>query len=104
MISRDLRTITHALVLVAAVLAVMAAALWYRGGALEAEALGRAQPLTTKSPGVPDSGRQRQMIIAELKQLNSRMQAIESALREGDYVVQTKPAAGAGGAAAGGGP
>jgi len=104
MISRDLRTIANALVLVAAVLAVMAAALWYRGGALEAEALGRPQRLTPATPGVPDSGRQRQMIIVELKQLNSRMQAMESALRDGEYVVQTKPAADGGGAAAGGGP
>jgi len=94
MISRDLRNIAHALVLVAAVLGLIAVGLWCRGDALEPEALARPKRLTTEDPGIPDSGRQRQMILAELKRLNSRLEGIESALRDGEYVVQTKPAAG----------
>jgi len=103
MVSRDLRNIAHALVLMAAVLVIIAAGLWFRGGALEPTALAAPKRLTTKDPGIPDSGRQRQMILAELKQLNSRLQAVEAALRDGEFVVQTKPVDGGPGAAGGGG-
>jgi len=101
MISRDLRNIAHTLLLVAAVLGMIAAGLWFRGDALVPEALARPKRLTAENTGIPDSGRQRQLILAELKRLNSRLEAIESALREGAYVVQTKPAVGEAGATAG---
>jgi len=103
MASRDLRNIGHALLLVAAVLALIAAALWFRGGPLEPQVLALPKALSTEDPGIPDSGKQRQMIVAELKQLNNRLQAVEAGLRDGKYLVQTKPAPGEGGADAGAG-
>jgi len=95
MLSRDLRTIAHAVVLVAVVLAVMAVALWFRGGPLEPAAVAGPTRLSTENTGVPDSGRQRLMILKELQALNARLQAVESGLRDGAYVIQTKPADGA---------
>ncbi len=94
MASSDLRTIAHAVVLVAAILAVIAVALWLRAGPLEPQALAKPVRLSTGNTGVPDSGRQRMMILKELQKLNGRLEAVESALRDGTYVIQTKPADG----------
>ncbi len=99
MLDRNLRAIAHGLLLVAAMLALIAVALWCRGPAIETEAAARSKIIAPGRTGVPDSGRQRQTTIAELKTLNSRLQAIDSALRDGDYTIQTKPAEGEGGAA-----
>jgi len=90
MVSRELRTIGHALVLVAAVLAVMALALWLRSGPLESQASARAPAIAPGVTGVPDSGRQRLLMIEELQKLNTRLQAMDTALRDGKYVVQTQ--------------
>jgi hypothetical protein len=102
MIDRSLRTIAHALLLVAAMLALIAAGLWFHDTALEPRAVARPKTISPEATGVPDSGRQRQMIVEELKKLNTRVQGIESALKGGDYVIQTKPVAGEAGAAGGG--
>jgi len=101
MIDRSLRNIGHALLLVAAMLALIAAGLWLRDTALESQAMARDRSITAGDAGIPDSGRQRQMILTELKTLNGRVQAIESALRSGDFVIRTKPVDGAKGAAGG---
>ncbi|MFO8015433.1 MAG: hypothetical protein R6X20_19285 [Phycisphaerae bacterium] len=103
MLERSLRNIAHGLLLVAAMLALIAAGLWFRGADLEPEAVARGKPISTKDTGIPDSGRQRQMIVTELKAVNGRLKAIESALRDGEYTIQTKPLADDG-AAAGGNP
>jgi hypothetical protein len=100
MASRDLRTIAHALVLVAIILGIIAAALWVRGGPVEPRADAGPVPIAPGQTGVPDSGRQRQLIIQELQKLNGRLEAIDAALRDGKYVIETKPAEDAGGAAA----
>jgi hypothetical protein len=97
MVERALRNITHGLLLVAVMLALIAAGLWFRGTALESEAVARGKPISAKDTGIPDSGQQRQMIVAELKTLNSRLQAIESGLRDGEYLIKTQPADGAAG-------
>jgi len=97
MASRELRTIAHALVLVAVMLGLIAAALWLRDDpSLTRPAVGATRRVTTEHPGIPDSGRQRQVIIEELRKLNARLQAIDEALRKGDYQVQTRPVEGAG--------
>jgi len=93
--SRELRTIGHALVLVAGVLAVIALALWLRGGPLEPQAAARGPTISPGMTGVPDSGQQRQRIIQELEKINSRLERLDEALRDGKYVVQTRPAPGA---------
>jgi hypothetical protein len=100
MIARGLTHIAHGLLLVAAMLALIAAGLWFHGADLESEAVARGKPISAEDTGIPDSGKQRQMIVAELKTLNSRLQAIESALRDGEYLIKTKPVE----AAAGGQP
>lgn len=103
MISRNLRAIAHGLLLVAAMLALIAVALWCRGPAIETEAAAGSKIIGPGRTGFAQAGDQRQTIITELKTLNSRLQSIESALRDGDYTIQTKPADDKGRAAAAGG-
>jgi hypothetical protein len=89
MYARHLQAITHGLVLVAAMLALVAAALLLRPVSLTTEA--HAQYRATKAPGdegIPDSGRQRQIMIEQLDTLNRRLGDIERGLRDGAYVVQ----------------
>jgi len=88
--SRDLRTISHALILVAFMLGLIAAALWLRGGGLEPVASAQYQRISTdKEGGIPDAGRQRMDIIAELQKINARLEGIDSGLRGGTYRIQT---------------
>jgi hypothetical protein len=39
--------------------------------------------------GIPDSGRQRETMIEELRKLNDRLAAIEEGLKEGRFQIQT---------------
>ncbi|HUU09173.1 MAG TPA: hypothetical protein VM431_01385 [Phycisphaerae bacterium] len=95
MISRDLRAIAHGLVLVSAVLALIAAALWFRTGPLEPQASAAPNTISTGAGGVPDSGRQRIEMIEQLKALNSRLADVERGLRSGTFVIQTAEQKGA---------
>lgn len=95
MLSRDLRAIAHGLVLVSAVLALIAAALWFRTGPLEPQAAAAAKAISTDGGGVPDSGRQRVDMIEQLKALNGRLADIERGLRSGIFVIQTAEQKGA---------
>jgi len=45
-------------------LALIAAALWFKTGPLESQALARLKAPSTDSPGIPDSGKQRQEMTA----------------------------------------
>jgi len=89
MISRDLRAIAHGLILVSAMLALIAVALWFRTGPLEPPAVAAAKAISTDTTGIPDSGKQRQEMVDQLKVLNDRLKAIEDGLRGGTYVIQT---------------
>lgn len=99
--SHPLNTISQGLVVIAVLLAVIAAALWLRpdfaSPATEPSAhaaFGAA--VTSEGDGIPDSGRQRMMIVQELKTLNAevkalgeRLSAVDKSMRSGDYRVQT---------------
>ncbi len=89
MLTRHLRAIAHGLILVSAMLALIAAALWFRTGPLESQALARLKAPSTDSLGIPDSGKQRQEMTDQLKALNNRLKEIEDGLRNGTYVIQT---------------
>lgn len=89
MLARHVRAIAHGLVLVSAMLALIAAALWFRTGPLESQALARVKALSTDSAGIPDSGKQRKEMVDQLKVLNSRLKEIEDGFRNGTYVIQT---------------
>ncbi len=76
-------------------LGLIAAALWLRGGGLEPQASAQVRRVSTgKEGGIPDSGRQRMDMIAELQKINGRLEAIDSALRGGTYRIQTLEAKG----------
>lgn len=89
MLTRHLRAIAHGLILVSAMLALIAAALWFKTGPLESQALARLNAPSTGSPGIPDSGKQRQEMTDQLKALNNRLKAIEDGLRNGTFAIQT---------------
>ena len=89
MLARHLRAIAHGLILVSAMLALIAAALWFKTGPLESQALARLKAPSTDSPGIPDSGKQRQAMTDQLKALNNRLKGIEDGLRNGTFVIQT---------------
>ena len=93
MLERRLDTISQGLVLIAVVLAVIAVGVWVRADAVESRArAGTAAPTATTDrsvAGIPDSGRQRETMIEELKKLNDRLAAIEEGLKEGRFQIQT---------------
>jgi len=98
-------TVTHGLVVIAVLLAVIAAALWLRpdfaSPAMQHSAYGAPVPADADGPGIPDAGRQRLLMVEELRALNAsvkaldeRLAAIDKALRGGEYRVQTGEAKG----------
>jgi len=90
--TKALQTIAHALVLVALMLGLIAAALWLRPGPLEAQAQAQVRGAATDTGGVPDAGRQRQMMVEQLSAISGRLAEIEKALRDGAFIVQvTEP-------------
>ena len=93
MLERRLDTISQGLVLIALVLAVIAVGVWVRTDGMVSRAhAGTAtttEPTTDRSvAGIPDSGRQRETMIEELRKLNDRMAAIEEGLKEGRFQIQ----------------
>ena len=94
MLERRLDTISQGLILIAIVLAVIAVGVWVRMDGMESRAqAGTAAPGTTTTDrsvaGIPDSGRQREAMIEELRKLNDRLGAIEGGLQEGRFQIQT---------------
>ena len=89
MLAKHLRAIAHGLILVSAMLALIALALWFRTGPLEAQALAKPRAISTEATGIPDSGKQRQAMIEQLRAVNERLLSIQDGLRNGAYVIQT---------------
>lgn len=89
---RQLQAVSHGLVLVAAMLALIALALWLKPGPLEATAMAGTPAARAGAEGVPDTGRQFQAMIEQLESLNRRLGDIEKGLRDGSYVVQVNDA------------
>jgi len=94
MLERRLDTISQGLILIAVVLAVIAMGVWMRSDGVESRAhAGTAPPTETTTDrsvaGIPDSGRQRETMIEELRKLNDRLAAIEEGLKEGRFLIQT---------------
>jgi len=97
--ANPLQTIGQGLVVIAVLLGVIAAALWLRpdfGSPTESTAHAAYGVAENDGPGLPATGRQRLMMVAELKHLNAqvkslsdRLDAFDKALRAGDYRVQT---------------
>jgi hypothetical protein len=90
--SRHLQAIAHGLVLVAFMLGLIAAALWFRTDSIEpkVQAQTAPRPLSPGADGggIPDSGRQKLILIEQLDTLNKRLADIERGLREGSYSIQ----------------
>lgn len=94
MLAKGLDTISQGLILIAVVLAVIAVGVWVRTDGMESRAhAGTASPTETTTDrsvaGIPDSGRQRETMIEELRKLNDRLAAIEEGLKEGRFQIQT---------------
>jgi hypothetical protein len=94
MLAKELGTISQGLILIAVVLAVIAVGVWVRADGMESRArAGTATPTATTTDrsvaGIPDSGRQRETMIEELRKLNDRLAAIEEGLKEGRFQIQT---------------
>jgi len=75
------------------VLAVIAVGVWVRADGLESRVhAGTATTTATTTDrsvaGIPDSGRQRETMIEELRKLNDRLAAIEEGLKEGRFQIQ----------------
>jgi len=87
--SNHLRAISQGLILIAVMLGLIAAALWFRSGPLESGAQARTPTASSESSGIPDAGLQRREIIEQLQMLNERLADVERGLREGAFVVQT---------------
>jgi Flp pilus assembly protein CpaB len=91
--SKHLQTIAHALVLVAVMLGLIAAALWFR---LEPSAFqNQAQAQSTarvmsasQDGGIPDAGKQRQLQLELLQAISQRLADIEKGLRDGSFSIQ----------------
>ena len=94
--SRHMQSISQGLILVAVMLALIAAALWFRPGPIEPAAQAQVRGAVAQGEGVPDSGRQRQMMIEQLDTLNKRLAEIERGLRDGSFTVQVVDQRGAG--------
>ena len=91
-----LRAISQGLILIAVILGLIAAALWFRSGPLESGAQARTPTTSSESSGVPDAGLQRREIIEQLVKLNDRLADIERGWREGAFIVQTMEPKGTG--------
>jgi hypothetical protein len=94
MLAKQLGTISQGLILIAVVLAVIAVGVWVRADGMESRAhAGTATTTATTTDrsvaGIPDSGRQRETMIEELRKLNDRLAAIEEGLKEGRFQIQT---------------
>lgn len=89
-----LRTIGHGLMLVAAMLALIAAALWFRPPSAQQAAYARAIGTNDRGLGIPDAGRQRLQMIQELENLNTRLGRIEQGLKTGAFRIEVVPAEG----------
>jgi len=88
--SKHLQTIAHGLILVSVMLAVIAAALWFQSDALESKVQAQMRAAAPREDtGVPDSGKQRLLLIDQLDTLNRRVADLERGLREGAFVIQT---------------
>jgi hypothetical protein len=88
--SKHLQTIAHGLLLVSVMLAVIAAALWFKSDALESKVQAQMRTAAAREDaGVPDSGKQRLLLIEQLDALNRRVADLERGLREGAFVIQT---------------
>ncbi len=85
---RHSRTIGHGLMLVAAMLGLIAAALWLRPASLEPQAYARAFGTDNESRGIPDAGLQRQHMLKELRSVNERLGRLESGLKNGTFRVE----------------
>jgi len=92
--SKHLQTIAHALVLVAIMLGLIAAALWFRlepsafQNEVQAQSTARASAATADA-GIPDAGKQRQLQLDLLQAVSQRLADIEKGLRDGSYSIQT---------------
>ena len=89
--SKHLQTIAHALVLVAVMLGLIAAALWFRlePGAFQNEVQAQSTAKATADTGIPDAGKQRQLQVDLLQAVSQRLADIEKGLRDGSYSIQT---------------
>ena len=94
MCSKELRTVGHGLILVSVMLGLIAAALWFRPGPLEARAEAKGASGLGKV-GVDPAGERFQM-VQQLEALNQRVDGIDRGLRDGSYSIQVlKPSGGA---------
>jgi hypothetical protein len=94
--SNHLRTIGHGLLLVSAMLALIAAALWFKTDPVEPQAQAQGRLTAPRDDGgVPDSGKQRLQLVEQLEALNRRMADIERGFRDGSFVIQTVESKGA---------
>lgn len=103
MLAKHLRAIAHGLILVSAMLALIAVALWFRTGPLETQALAKPRAISTDATGIPDSGKQRAAIIEQLRAVSERLRSIEDGLGNGTYVIKTVEQEASGQAGRGGG-
>ena len=105
--------IREAVFVLAAIIVVVMAGMWARGGLSLPSPVRTAEAATQSQgadgPGVPDSGRQFLIMVEELrslnaqvKALNERLTAIDKSLRDGEYKVKSTGNGGAGGKAEGG--
>jgi hypothetical protein len=87
--SRHLQMIAHGLILVAFMLGLIAAALWYRADSVEPRAQAAAATAAgAEGGGIPDTARQRLIQIEQLESLNKRLTEIERGLRDGSYSIR----------------
>jgi hypothetical protein len=88
--SKHLQTIAHALVLVAVMLGLIAAALWFRlePSAFQNEVQAQSTAKATADAGIPDAGKQRQLQLDLLQAVSQRLADIEKGLRDGSYSIQ----------------
>jgi Flp pilus assembly protein CpaB len=105
--SKHIQMIAHSLVLVAIMLGLIAAALWFRPDAGSAGNRAQAQTFgsvstATEDRGIPDAAKQRQMTVEQLEAINKRLADLERGFRDGSFLVQmieNKAAAGPSGRA-----
>jgi hypothetical protein len=101
--SKHLQTMAHALVLVAIMLGLIAAALWFRldsawhGNEARAQLATRSALAATEDTGIPDVGKQGQLMLEQFDLLNRRLADIERGLRDGSFTIQTVEPKGAAG-------
>jgi hypothetical protein len=91
-----LQMIAHALVLVAVMLGLIAAALWFRLDQVENKAQAQMQSqlhfasssAVDTGIGTVDPGRQRVLAVEQLDALNKRIADLEKGFRDGSYSIQ----------------